>query len=285
MEKQNYLEQVERLVQLRGMTSRSEAFYLKSSERFLDWCFARGIEPCDVPYEVAQEYVLYLRKTIGYAAKTVNSHISVVRFLFTYIFHRPIDHYFLPSMRVDRKEKQVLSQEEVENYISTLENIKHKAMVSLLYGCGLRCSEVISLRYSDISRTDMTVFIESSKNRNSRRVPLPEFVLEILTEYWYQCGRPRGWLFPGSKPDSHISKTTLSKVVRDHTAQLGLQGKQVTTHTFRHCLGTHMYENGCDLFYIQKVLGHKAISSTLIYISAKPDARNPFVPMKGKRFV
>ncbi len=285
MEKQAYLELVQRYVQLRGMTPKSEKFYLKAAGLLLDWCIDRDIEPANVPYEEVQKFVLYLRNVAGYAPKTVNSYISVVRFMFTYVFRRPIDHYILPSMKVDRKDRQVLSPEEVEEYISTLTNLKHKAMVALLYGCGLRSSEVVALRYKDISRSGMTLYVESSKNHDSRHVPLPEFVLNILTEYWYQYGRPTGWLFPGAKPDSHITRGTLGRIVSEHTGKLGLREKRVTTHTFRHCLGTHMYENGCDLYYIMKVLGHRAISSTLVYIQAKPDARNPFEPMKGKNFV
>ena len=285
MEKAVYLDMIKRMVQLRGLTLKSERFYLKASEMFLDWCFDRGIEPQEVSYERAQEFVLHLRNDRGYAPKTVNSYISVVRFLFTYIFHRPIDKYYLPSMRVDRKDRQVLSPEEVERYISELSNLKHKAMVALLYGCGLRSSEVAALRYKDISRSGMKLFVESSKNRSSRYVPLPEFVLSILTEYWFTNGKPRDWLFPGAKLGAHISRSTLGSIVSEHSKKFGWTDREVTTHTFRHCLGTHMYEAGCDLFYIQKVLGHRAISSTLVYISAKPDARNPFEPLRGKSFV
>jgi dGTPase len=82
-----------------------------------------------------------------------------------------------------------------------------------------------------------------------------------------------------------MTYATLGSIVSEHSKKFGWTDREVTTHTFRHCLGTHMYEAGCDLFYIQKVLGHRAISSTLVYISAKPDARNPFEPLRGKSFV
>ena len=285
MERKVYEEQVWRMVQLRGLVPKSQRFYVKTAGMFWDWCEARKQDPYTVSYEEVQLFVLHLAKDCGYAAKTVNSYISVIRFLFTYVFRRPIDRYILPSMKVDHVERQILSQEEVEHYIRTLKNLKHKAMVALLYGCGLRSSEVVTLKYKDISRSGKNIYVEHSKNRDSRYVPLPDFVLDILTEYWIHYGKPMDWLFPGSKPDTHISRSTLGKVVHDHTTELGLSEKNVTTHTFRHCLGTHMYESGCDLFYIQKVLGHRAISSTLVYISAKPDARNPFEPMRGKSFV
>lgn len=285
MQEKQYLEQSRKLIELRGYTKKTERFYLSAAQKFWDWCYQLDYYPDEIPYEEVQDFVLYLRNTLGYAPKTVNSYISVIRFLFTYVLHRPIDRYILPSMKVDHVERQVLSKEEVERFLRTLPNLKHKAMVALLYGCGLRSSEVVSLRYKDISRTGKTVYISEAKNRHSRYAPLPDFVLEILTEYWYAYGRPREWLFPGAKEGSHISRATLGKVVKDKAESLGWQEKKVTTHTFRHCLGTHMYEEGCDLFYIQKVLGHRSISSTLVYISAKPDARNPFVPMEGKTFV
>lgn len=281
MEKQEYMAQVERMVQLRGMTPRTEQFYRKASEKFLDWCLDQGEEPSSAPYETAQDFVLYLKNEKGYAPKTVNSYISVVRFLFTYVLHRPIDRYILPSMKIDRKDRPVLSEEEVVHFLEAVPNLKHRAMVALLYGCGLRSSEVVALRYKDISRDRMMLYVEKSKNRSSRYVPLPRYVLDLLTEYWLKCGRPKDWLFPGASREGHLSRSTLAKVVKDTASALGWEEKEVTSHTFRRCLGTHMYESGCDLFYIQKVLGHRAISSTLVYISVRPDARNPFEPLGG----
>lgn len=284
-QKDSFLQQVDRLVSLRGYAPRTNKFYLKASSMYFDWCTGQDVKPEDAPYETAQEFLLHLLKDTGYAPKTVNSYNSVVKFLFHYLFHRPIDRYMLPTLRVDRKAPVILSPREIRIFLDHMPDLKSKAMVALLYGCGLRSCEVVRLRYKDISRERKTVFVEQSKNRDSRYVPVPDYVLDILTRYWFHYGRPKQWLFPGAKTGSHISRATLFSRIRQTAASLHWEEKQIRSHTFRHCLGTHMYEAGCDLYYIQKVLGHKSIASTLVYITIPSSSEKAFDPFRENTHV
>ena len=265
--RQYYLEKVERMIRLRNLTDGTIRDYLYMCNRFLDWCDAIKVIPDNITVEQVQQYILSLKEVVCYAPKTINSNISFVRFFFNYVLYRPLDRYMLPYQRVDLKEPEILSKEEVVQFINALPNLKAKAMVTLLYSCGLRSAEVVSLKYSDISRERKTIYIERTKNRSARYVPLSNAALEVLTAYWRQCGKPREWLFPGAKPDSHIRKDTLFAYIKDTKVRLGWTDRRITSHTFRHCLGTHMYEDGCDLPYIQKFLGHKSITSTMVYIT------------------
>ena len=123
-----------------------------------------------------------------------------------------------------------------------------------MYSSGLRISEVCHLRYEDIQRSSMRIHIRRSKNRTERFAPLSKFALDILTQYWFECGRPKEWLFPKqtnlSKP---IDTFFLSRHIHEHEKRLGWP-KRITCHSFRHALGTHLYENGTDLLTIRHLL-------------------------------
>ena len=158
-------------------------------------------------------------------------------------------------------------------------------MVALMYSSGLRIGEVCHLRYEDISRSTMKVHIRHSKNRQERFAPLSEYALDILTKYWFECGRPTGWLFPQQRnPDKPIDTFFLSRHIHEHEKRLGWP-RRITCHSFRHALGTHLYENGVDLLTIKSILGHKALSSTTIYVhlakTAFSDVVNPLDLMGG----
>ena len=263
----NYLEKVDAMVGLRGLTKGTHTYYLSMCRRFLNWCDTMSIDPGEISYEQVQQYVFHLIRDVKYAPKTVNSNISFIRFFFLYVLHRPIDRYWLPYQRVDRRPPEILSEKEVFQFINALPNLKDKAIITLLYSCGLRISEVVSLQYKDISRERMMVYIEHTKNHSARYVPLSEKALNVLTEYWRAWGKPKEWLFPGKKPDTHLSTNSVFSVIKDTRDRLGWQNKRITSHTFRHCMGTHMYEAGYDLRYIQTFMGHKSINSTTIYVT------------------
>lgn len=174
---------------------------------------------------------------------------------------------------------QILTLEEVKYFIDTIPNLKHKAMLSTTASSGLRISETCSLRYDDISRSNMTIHIRESKNRSDRYTILSAKNLDILTQYWYEYGKPRDWIFPGQKEGTHINNQSMHYVIKEHTARLGWN-KNISCHTFRHCFGTFLYENGTDLNTIKQLMGHKSLSSTMIYLhlsaKAKSGVINPF---------
>lgn len=269
--------QFEKMLALRGFTDGTLNDYKRKYRMFMEWCQDAHISVPEITYENLQDYVLYLKNIRRYAPKTVNSNIAFLRFLFLYVLHRPLDRYMLPYSRVDVKQPDILSVEEVIQFINAMPNLKAKAILTLLYSCGLRVSEVVNLKYKDISRKRKTVNIEQTKNRNSRYVPLSDAALAVLTEYWMKYGKPTDWLFLGNKVGEHIRKESVMQYINQVKDTLGWHDRRITSHTFRHCMGTHMYEAGYDLPYIQKFLGHKRIDSTMVYITLT--GRKDYLPL------
>ena len=153
-------------------------------------------------------------------------------------------------------------------------------MVALMYSSGLRIGEVCHLRYEDINRKTMKVHILHSKNRQERFAPLSRYALDILTQYWFECGRPMGYLFPKQRgEDRPIDTFFLSRHIHAHEDRLGWE-RRLTCHSFRHAFGTHLYEAGTDLLTIKELLGHKSLNSTVIYVHlasyASQNIKSPF---------
>jgi integrase/recombinase XerD len=142
--------------------------------------------------------------------------------------------------------------------------VKYKAIIAAAYAAGLRISEVCGLRIADIDSQRMRIHIRSGKGKKDRYVMLGESLLVLLRQY-YQAVRPPGeYLFPGQKPQSHISTTAVSSVLRKVIRETGLS-KKVTMHTLRHCFATHLMEAGTDIRILQVLLGHSSIRTTLRY--------------------
>jgi len=136
-----------------------------------------------------------------------------------------------------------------------------------MYSSGLRISELCNLRYEDISRKEMRIYIRKSKNRSEGKTQLSQKALDILFQYWYSYNQPREWLFPHPKdPSIPITPYYVTNAIREHETRLGLEHK-LTNHSFRHAIGTHLYENGADILTIKEFLRHRSINSTMIYIT------------------
>lgn len=283
MSNEDFIANVEKLVKVMNYADGTVRDYLYKCRMFLDWCSSSNLDPAGLSLETIYDYIIYLKEKKNYAPKTINSNIAFIRFFYVYIIQRQMDRNMLPYCRVDLSEPELLSKEEIAVFINSLTNLKHKAMFVLLYSCGLRCSELVNLKLKDISGTNHRIYIEHAKNRSARYVEVSEPVLNILRTYWVKCDKPRDWLFPGQKPGTHISTATVNQIIKDTKSRLGWEDRRITSHTFRHCLGTHMYEAGCDLPYIQKCLGHKSILSTMVYITVRADGKypNPFVSIAG----
>ncbi|MBK7148715.1 MAG: site-specific integrase [Bacteroidetes bacterium] len=169
------------------------------------------------------------------------------------VIHRPKKYNPLPK---------VLAIEEVAAIINALDNIKHKCMISLIYSAGLRRSELLNMRISNVNSKRMEIFIANSKNRKDRVVPLSETALQLLREY-YKNYHPKDYLFEGQNGDQY-SERSLALVLKKACIKAGIK-KQVSLHMLRHSYATHLLETGTDLRYIQELLGHKSSKTTEIY--------------------
>lgn len=278
----SYLE----MISLRGLSDHtriSYSTYIRSYLNYLSVVLCKL--PEDVSWQELRDYIKWLQQVRGLSDRTINCAIAQLRFFTMYVLHKPWDDTQLPIRRFDTYLPYVPSQEDTFTFINTLPDLKQKAMVALMYSSGLRIGELCHLRYEDIDRKKMRVHVSHSKNRSDRYAQLSSYALDILTEYWFEYDRPTGWLFPKqTDPKRPIDTFFLSRHIHEHERRLGWP-ERITCHSFRHALGTHLYENGADLLTIQAYLGHKSLTSTTIYVhlasSALSKVSNPFDKMGG----
>ena len=272
---QKYIDRFNQMIALRCLTDHT----LKSYSSYLS-CYLNYLSdhlsklPEEVSWDELRVYIFYLKDVKKLNPRSINAHISQLRFFYLYVLHKPWDRYQVPFLKYNTYLPTVLSQEEVSYFIDTLQNLKHKAIVAVLYSSGLRVGEVCHLKYRDINRKNMTIHVTHGKNRSDRYAILSKKALDILTDYWFEFGKPMDWLFP-SRGDSNkpIVNYTVTQLITTHEKRLGWE-KRITCHTFRHCFGTHLYENGADLLTIKNLLGHKSLNSSTIYVHLGNHGKN-----------
>jgi len=181
---------------------------------------------------------------------------------------RPFNEHRLP---------QVLSKEEVQKLIALTKNIKHKAMLSVTYACGMRRGEVLNLKLKDLDKTRNLIRIEQAKGKKDRYVPYSSILRELLKKY-YEIFKPKEYLFEGQYGGMYSGRS-FELILKQSLAKTGIK-KKVTLHTLRHSYATHLLESGTDIRYIQELLGHNSPKTTMIYthVSSKKlsEIQSPF---------
>ncbi len=170
------------------------------------------------------------------------------------LVHRPRREKTLPN---------VLSKEEVKAILEAPSNLKHRSMLSLIYACGLRRSELLNLTFKDIHTERNLLIVKQSKGKKDRVVPISNKIINLLRDY-YKAYRPKNWLFEGQNGGEKYSEESLAKVLKQSLIKTKIQ-KPVTLHWLRHSYATHLLENGTDIRYIQELLGHSSSRTTEIY--------------------
>jgi integrase/recombinase XerD len=205
----------------------------------------------------------------GTSAVTINATLTGLKFFFDVTLERGELLAKLKPVRQPRTLPTVLSREETARLLAATYNPKHQAALAVAYGTGLRASEVVGLKVSDIDSERMTLRVEQGKGRKDRYAMLSPELLKRL-RVWWRVGRrqgklmPGGWLFPGLDPLTPLTARQLNRVVHA-AAETARIGKRVTTHTLRHSFATHLLEDKVDIRVIQVMLGHKKLETTSIY--------------------
>lgn len=199
----------------------------------------------------------------GYSFAHQNQTVSALKLFFSEVGKSKIDIDKIRRPRLEHKLPNVLSKEEVKRIITAPQNIKHRTMLSLIYACGLRRSELMGLKPNSIDSKRNLLIIKQGKGYKDRIVPLSAKTINMLRDY-YIMYKPKVWLFEGQDAGEQYSATSLQKVLRCATQKAGVR-KPVTLHWLRHSYATHLLESGTDLRYIQELLGHKSSKTTEIY--------------------
>ena len=170
----------------------------------------------------------------------------------------------IPRGRKRKTLPVVLSMEEVRTVLSAVTNLKHKTILTVIYSGGLRISEAVRLKVTDIDSERMTIRVRQGKGKKDRYTLLAKGTLELLRIYWKQH-HPKDWLFPGEDVSVPLSVSTVQKALRDTVMRTGIR-KRCSVHTLRHSFATHLLEHGTDLYYIQQLLGHASPRTTTVYL-------------------
>ena len=231
-------------------------------QRVKDFAVFLGRSPDTAKSEDVRSFQLHLASS-GAGTPKINATVSALRFFFNVTLDRPELAKQLSSVRQPRKVPVVLSQEEVARFLEATPSIKYKAALSAAYGAGLRVSEVVALKVSDIDSERMMLRIEQGKGRKDRHAMLSPVLLELLRD-WYRIARPQGWLFPGQNPVNSMTTRQLRRACRA-AARMAEIAKRVTPHTLRHSFATHLLEQNIDIRVIQVLLGHAKLETTALY--------------------
>lgn len=260
---QDIMDRAQDALMVRGYSPRTRKVYLGHLRRFLVWC-GKGVPrlPED-PAGQGEAYILELIRKQGISRSYHSQVVSALRFLCVSVLGQPKLALKIPRPRKEHRLPAVLSQGEVARFLKKARNLKHRALLMLLYSAGLRVGEVVRLKPSDLDLERGVVRVTRAKGRRDRYTLLAHRAVEAVAIYQdaYPTGR---WLFPGDRPGRHLTTRTVQRVVKKTAAAAGIE-KNVTAHTLRHSFATHLLEGGTNLRIIQELLGHQSARTTQIY--------------------
>lgn len=209
--------------------------------------------------EFNNDFILCKQLSASYQNQIVNG----IKKFFATVEHRKMDVELIHRPKSEKVLPNVFSKEEVKLILNAHTNIKHRAMLSLIYSCGLRRSEMLNLKLGDIDSKRGVIHIRQAKGKKDRIVPLSEKILKLLRNY-FVAYRPKEWLFEGQKVGKPYDERSLQQVLKNALEKVKIE-KEASLHWLRHSYATHLLESGTDLRYIQELLGHKSSRTTEIY--------------------
>lgn len=257
MEKEEFLKKLETELKISKNSDYTIRNYLFFNEKLLSFC---NKQPDDINIDDVKQFMA--EKLTDKAVSSVILFLAALKYAYTNILKKDITIEIKRPKR-ERKIPAVLSKDEVRKLINSLNNKKSKLMISLIYACGFRVSELVNLKPSDLDFAEKIGHARQAKGKKDRIFNIPEFLLEELREQSEkQRQAHQTYLFSG--PKGQISPRNLQKIVKKAAQKAGID-KQVHPHTLRHSFATHLLESGTDIRLIQELLGHSSISTTQLY--------------------
>lgn len=244
----------------KGYAANTRSTYKNMIEVFFGYFTDK--KPDEISNEDINAFINELNVGRGYSASYLRQMIGAIKLFYAKRVNRKV---ILDDLDIPKRRKQlpkVLSLEEVNGILDNLKNLKHRTMVSLQYGCGLRVSELLALKAEHFNKDRKTVMIMNSKGNTDRRINVSDSLLKLLREYWLAY-KPNNYLFEGQFGGQY-SDRSVNQVLK-RAAQKANIKRHVSSHMLRHSYATHLLENGVDLRYIQELLGHKSSKTTEIY--------------------
>jgi site-specific recombinase XerD len=247
-------------LRVRNYSEKTQAIYIQQVVRFAAH-FHRS--PDRLGAEEIRTYLVHLVETERVSWSRFNQAVCALRFFYRVTLGRGDLVPDIPFPRTSKKLPVVLSADEVARLLRAVRHSKHRAVLVTIYAAGLRISEALALKLSDIDSERMVIHVRQGKGRKDRTVMLSPQLLTLLRDYARQF-RPREWLFPGRIAGQPLHASAVQRACAQARMAAGL-GKHATVHTLRHSFATHLLEAGTDLRLIQTLLGHQSLKTTALY--------------------
>lgn len=246
---------------LHGFSFNTRKSYITSIRRLAKY-YNRS--PDQISNDEIQQYLLHLLKDKKYSYSTCNCLVSALKFFFEKTLGHSKTNFCIPIVKQPQKLPEVPSRQEIQQLFSVAHNVKHRVILMLAYGAGLRISEIANLKIEDIDSEQMCLKIGQGKGHKDRYTLLPPCLLTELRHYW-QTYHPKIWLFSLADGTEPITTPSIRRIWKQIKKKSGLQ-KCGGIHGLRHAFATHMLEDGVDLYTIKQLLGHSSIRTTTRYL-------------------
>jgi integrase/recombinase XerD len=254
LDMENILDKTDRVLTLRNYSPKTRKAYLLYIKEYIKFSKNAGIRD---KQKAVEEFLLDKQKR-RQSPQTINLTLNAIKFLYSEVL-KDSQRIDLKFSKRSKKLPIILSRTEIEQIIEATENSKYKLMISLGYACGLRVSEVVALKVSDLDIDELVVHIKEAKGKKDRISVLPEKLKNDLRNLI--AGKNAHDFLFGSNRGGMLTTTSLQKMFRQSLAKTNIQ-KSVTFHSLRHSFATHLLENGTDVRYVQELLGHSNIRTT-----------------------
>jgi len=237
--------------------------YLKDVDEFLTYSIEKYSDSIE---ETLRNFIL-LQKEKKLAPKTINLHVAAIKTFFRKVYKKEVEVNYLKS---NRTIPELYSVEEVKMMLSSVENIKHRLLLSLCYGCGLRSNELLSIKRKDINFDRKSITI-NGKHWRQRQVRIPDKLVYKLHLFCYNK-KHEDWLFEGQDKNFHLTSESAQKILQQACNRTNIKFRSL--HKLRHSFATHLLDSGVDIRIIQVMLGHKNISTTQLYTQVSNETIN-----------
>ncbi len=253
---QRYLE----TLQLKAYSPNTIKTYLNEFAQLLYTLKEKNVDTLDETR--LRSYFLYCINTLKLSENTLHSRINAVKFYFEQVLKRSKFFMEIPRPKKPSILPQVINTQDIKKLFEVTTNLKHNTMLKLCYGMGLRVSEIVQIKITDVDSKNMQVFIEKAKGKKDRYANLPESILVQLRAYFLEY-KPKKYLFEGLYGDQYSIRSA-QQVFSDALKKAKIN-KKVGIHGLRHSFATHLLEAGTDISFIQELLGHNDLKTTLRY--------------------
>lgn len=254
-----YRKMQEQLI-LKAYSPSTQKIYLSEFSQLL---YILGSHPVqNIEPERIRAYMLYCSNKLKLKEATLHSRMNALKFYFQQVEQNEKLFLEIPRPKKPKALPKVLSKNDLKKMFTLTDNLKHRVILQLVYGMGLRVSEIVHLKISNIDSSRMMVHVQSAKGKKDRYMPLPESILEQLRDY-YRIYRPKEYVFEGQAGGQYTIRSV--QAVFKQAMNRAKIYKPIGIHGLRHSYATHLMEAGTDMTFIQKLLGHNDIKTTMIY--------------------